>query len=431
MSSTSPRLTRWLNHDGRSDCDDLPPEVCRDVPANTLRHVGATTLQRIGDTGVDAKTVLPWVLATVGAPAGLTGLLVPLRESGSMLPQTWLLPRVRAMATRKWVWVAGAALQCLAVAGMAVAVAAASGAVAGWAIVGALAVFAFARSLSSLASKDVLGRTIPKGRRGRVNGWATMMAGVVAISVGLAMRVLGGDDLGAGAYAALLGVAALMWVAAGAVFARVTEPKADTAADPGDGALASARRLVREDAVFRRFVTARSLLLVSALSPPFVVLLAAEQTAASFSQLGLFVVGSGIASILGGRIFGGMADRSSRAAMMIGAGASTVVIVAVLGLRAVPAIGEATWLFLGAYLLLTLAHTGARVGRKTYVVDIATGDARTEYVAVSNTLMGLVLLAAGGGSALLAQLGVEVALLFLAALGALGVVVSRSLPEVR
>ena len=86
--------------------------------------------------------------------------------------------------------------------------------------------------------------------------------------------------------------------------------------------------------------------------------------------------------------------------------------------------------FIVAYFLLTITHTGVRVARKTYVVDMATGDQRTEYVAVSNTAMGVLLLIAGAVSSALALLGPEAALLFLAGLGLLGVVAGRSLEEV-
>ncbi len=85
---------------------------------------------------------------------------------------------------------------------------------------------------------------------------------------------------------------------------------------------------------------------------------------------------------------------------------------------------------IGGYFLLTLLHTGVRVGRKTYVIDMAEGDTRTLYVAVSNTAMGVILLIVGGISTLLALAGVAWALLFLAGLGILGAWWGWRLPEV-
>ena len=412
---------------GRGGLDE---DVAEAVPGNAARQVVAMTLQKAGDLVVDAKTVLAWLLNALGAPAGLTGLLVPIRESGSMLPQVALVPLVRRTRVRKWVWVAGGSLQALSVLGMAMIAATLEGAAAGIALLAALTAFAVARSLSSIASKDVLGRTLPKGTRGQITGYATVGAGLAAITVGLGMRLLGGEDTAGSTFAWLLVAAAGAWVLAVAVFAGVRE-QPDGASDTEAGRdRLGALALLREDAPFRRFVLARSLLLVSALSPPFVVALASEQGGAGLAGLGTFVVSTGIASLIGGRVWGRVADRSSRRVMMLASGSSSLVVVAFLGLLLLEGAAEQIWIYPGTYLLLAVAHTGSRIGRKTYVVDLAEGDRRTDYVAVSNSAMGLLLLATGAVTSLIALAGPELALAALAVLGAVGVLVSRSLPEV-
>jgi hypothetical protein len=408
---------------------DLPDAVVEAVPGNAAKQIAALTLQKAGDLVVDAKTVLAWLLVAVGAPAAFTGLLVPIRESGSMLPQVLLVPFVRRLAVRKWVWVVGGGLQAVAVLAMAAVAASLEGTAAGVGILLALSAFAFARSLSSIASKDVLGRTVPKGARGQINGYATVGAGIAAITVGLGMRTLGGEDTPPETFAWLLVGASVAWVLAVLTYATVTEAPGER--DRGDGApIGGAVRLLRDDAPFRRFVVARTLLLVSALTPPFVVTLASEQGGTGLAGLGAFVISSGVASLVGGRFWGRFADRSSRRTMMLASGTASTIVIVFLGLllfedvRALPALYPAT------YLLLALAHTGARLGRKTYVVDLAEGNKRTDYVAVSNTAMGLLLLVTGVLTSAVALLGVEAALLVLAALGFAGVVVSGALPEV-
>jgi hypothetical protein len=410
---------------------DLPDEVVEEVPGNALKQVLALTLQKVGDLVVDARTVLSWLLAAVGAPAGFVGLLVPIRESGSMLPQAALVPWVRRLAVRKWVWVGGGVLQAVAVLAMALLTATSEGVAAGVGILLALAVFAVARSLSSIASKDVLGRTIPKGSRGQVNGLATVGAGVAAVTVGLAMRALGAEDTAPATFAWLLVGASLAWVAAVAVFATVVEAPGEHDRSAAPGASRRVLTLLRDDAPFRRFVLARTLLLVSALTPPFVVALATQRGAGTgLDGLAPFVLSSGIASLVGGRVWGRLADRSSRRVMMLACGIASGVVLVFLGLLQVDGLGQQEWLYPATYLLLALAHTGSRIGRKTYVVDLAEGNQRTDYVAVSNTAMGVLLLVTGALSAAVAAVGVEAALLLLAALGLAGVAVSRSLPEV-
>jgi hypothetical protein len=429
--SLSERLHGALIDDEHAELDQLPPEVAEAVPANSVRSVGAHTLQNVGDHIVDAKTVLTWLIAATGAPAAFVGLLVPIRDAGSMVPQLFLAPAVRRLAIRKWVWVGGALAQAAAVVAMAVVTATLTGVAAGVGILATLTVFSLARAASSFASKDVLGRTLPKGVRGQISGLAAVGSGVAAITVGLGMRVLGGDETPPTTFAWLLVGAAVAWVLAALVYAGLREaPGEHDAENRGAEAMRGAVALLRTDAPFRRFVLARSLLLVSALSPPFVVALATEQGGAGLQGLAAFVFSSGVAALVAGRFWGRTSDRSSRTTMQRAAGLSALIILAFVAATRVEALAELTLLYPATYLLLAIAHTGSRIGRKTYVIDLAEGNTRTDYIAVSNTAMGLILLVAGVVTAGAATFGEEVALLLLAGLGVLGVVVAASLPEV-
>lgn len=419
-----------VDNDEDHGLGELDEDVVDAVPGNAAKQVSAMTLQKAGDLVIDAKTVLAWLLAALGAPAGMAGLLVPIRESGSMLPQVLLVPLIRRLAVRKWVWVLGAGLQAACVLAMAVVAATLEGAVAGGAILAALTGFALARSLSSIASKDVLGRTIPKGVRGRINGHATVGAGVAAVSVGVGLRLVGGDQAGTTTLAWMLAAAGVSWILAGGVYATVREPPGEREKQPAPRAVRGALSLLRTDVAFRRFVLARTLLLVSALSPPFVVTLATREGGAGLAGLGSFVISSGIASLIGGRFWGHRADRSSRGVMIAAAASSAGIVLAFLLALRIDGLRELTLIYPATYLLLALAHTGARIGRKTYVVDLSEGNRRTDHVAVSNTVMGVLLLVTGGLTSAIALLGVELALASLAGLGLVGVAVSRSLPEV-
>ena len=444
----------------------LPDEVQREVPRNGLKLVAANTLQSSGDQTVSASTVLPWVFHVLGVPAALVGLLVPIRESGSMLPQAFLTPLVVRVRRRKWVFVTGAGVQAASVAVMAAIAALGHGTAAGIGILAALVVFSLGRCLCSIASKDVQGRTIPSGERGQIIGLATSAAGLVAITLGLAIRLLGGENLDAAGLALLLAAGAVLWTLSAAVYASVREPAgeerrvdaavSDTSGEASGAApgsdddkarslpaedekrstswFADAAQLFRDDPTFRKFITVRGLLLVSSLSPPFIVSMSVAAGTGALTGLGGFILASGVAALIGGRIFGRMADRSSRLLMARAASAASVVAVALVLVVTLPgfdggsAVGAAV--FVGSYFLLTLLHSGVRVGRKTYVVDVAEGDTRTAYVAVGNTTMGLILLVVGGISSALALLGVQWALVFLAVLGLIGAASALKMPEV-
>lgn len=412
------------------------------VAAGGLRLITANALQSAGDQVVNAKTVLPWLLSLLGAPTALVGLLVPVRESGSMLPQAALTPWVLKAPRRTRVWMVGATGQGVATLGMAAAAALADGLLAGVLVVAALAVFALSRALCSMASKDVQGRAVPKGQRGQVTGIATAVSGVVAVLLGVVLQRLG-QDLDVAVLAGLLVGAALTWFVGVVVYAgipertdgrdRAADGRSGEEEDGGDGRASWVRDtldLLRTDRDFRWFVTARALLLVSALAPPFLVTLAADRGTSWLAGLGAFVIAQGVASVVGGRVFGRLADRSSRLVMTVGAVAASLVVLLVVVVVVAGADGLVLPTLVGGYLVVSLVHVGVRVARKTYVVDMAEGDLRTRYVATANTAMGVILLVTGAVSAGLATLGEVPALVFLAVLGLVGAVVSWRLPEV-
>ena len=156
------------------------------MPRNFFLLIGSYVLTKLGDSIANPKTTLTWMMDAIGAPVALTGLLVPVRESGSLIPQLIIAAFVRRQPVRKWVWVVGSLLQSAAVFAMGLTAWKLGGAVAGAAVVVSLAVFSLSRGLSSVAAKDVLGKTIPKTRRGRVNGFSASAAGLATLGVGAA-----------------------------------------------------------------------------------------------------------------------------------------------------------------------------------------------------------------------------------------------------
>lgn len=206
-------------------------------------------------------------------------------------------------------------------------------------------------------------------------------------------------------------------------FTAIIEPES-APSEPDSGWWSDTWSLFTDDAPFRRFVLVRSLMLVSALSTSFIVLLS-QELGHDITRLGLFVVASAAASLVGGQISGVWSDRSSKQVMSVGAAVASLVIVAVVVLA--PSAPSALPL---GFFLIQLAHTAIRVARKTYVVDMAEDDQRTWYTGAANTFMGMILLVAGLISGAIASFGASAALIFLAAVGFAGVLGASRLPEV-
>ncbi|MCG8392215.1 MAG: MFS transporter [Pseudomonadales bacterium] len=418
------------NDEDARTCTDISDAACREVPGNFFRIIAANTLTKIGDLLINPKTVLAWLIAAVGAPASLAAMLVPIRESGSLIPQLMIGAFVRRYPVRKGFWVLGAALQGVAVLGMAAAVWLLAGMEAGLAIVGLLVLFSISRGFCSVAMKDVQGKCIPKTRRGRLTGLSATLSGAATFALSLVI-FRGDSDPSMAFYSALLTGAGVAWLLAALVFVTVDEYPG--ASEGGNNALKEAFAslgLLKTDAPFRRFVITRALLMASSLASPFLVLLARDQSSLPL-LLGSFVLASSLASTVSATVWGYMADTSSRN-VMIRAGGLAAGVCLVAGGAALwgPELAWLHWLYPVAFFVLAIAHAGVRIGRKTYLVDMAGGTKRTDYTAVSNTVIGVLLLAVGGISAGVALLGNDWALLVLGGMGMSGVLLACRLADV-
>ncbi|MDX5376471.1 MAG: MFS transporter, partial [Halomonas sp.] len=179
------RLYEWLTGDDDSRmCQDIPDAACREQPHNFFLHLSAALGNKLADELSSARLVLPWLLGVIGAPLWMIGLLVPIRESGALLPQLFVAGLIRLKPQRKWAWVVGGVVQALAAAILALLALYGQGGLGGALVLAALVTLSLARGLSSIATKDVLGKTIAKGRRGNLMGWSGSVAGAVTLAAG-------------------------------------------------------------------------------------------------------------------------------------------------------------------------------------------------------------------------------------------------------
>ncbi|MCC5793538.1 MAG: MFS transporter [Chromatiales bacterium] len=264
-----------------------------------------------------------------------------------------------------------------------------------------------------------------------MSGWSAFLAGFVTVGVGALLLL----DLRApgdkGGYLLLLGMAGGLWLLAAGAYALIREYPGAT--EGGVNAFRDALGrldLLRTEADFRSFVLARSLLLCSALSAPFFIQLAHQNTAGALLVLGLFVIADGLASLLSAPFWGRFADISSRRVMIVAGAAAGLTGLALVTLTTLsPVLAGSQWLYPVFFFLLAVAHAGVRLGRKTYIVDLAGGNRRTDYVSVSNTVIGLLLLVAGGIGALASLVSTPAVILLLAGMGLAGALLSARLRE--
>jgi hypothetical protein len=223
----------------------------------------------------------------------------------------------------------------------------------------------------------------------------------------------------------------LLWLVAASIYSLVPEQPGATGG--GRNAAESLTRLglLLTDRPFRRFVMTRALLMCSALSAPFYVALAQGNSGTSHAALAYFVAAAGFASLLSAPLWGRFADVSSKRVMIAAAlVTSGIGIITFVVDRLTPGIASTAWYLPLAYFVLSVAHSGVRVGRKTYVVNLATGNQRTDYVAISNSTIGVLLLLVGSVGTLAPIITNAGVIGLLAMMGLAGAMLGTSLPDV-
>jgi len=413
-------------------CKDIPESACNEQPRSFVLMLLSLTLTKLGDSLVSARLVLPWMLSSLGAPAMFISALVPLRESLALLPQLFVAQKLREQPVRKWFWVAGSIGQAVSLLAMLFAVAALDESALGWSVVVLLAIFSLSRGICSVANKDVTGKTVSKTRRGRMSGVAASAAGLLTLFTALVIIFAPDMEGQRSLFVGLLGAGVVLWFVAALLYAGI--PEVAGATEGGGNALTEALKsmsLLWQDRQFGHFVISRALLVAAAFAIPYIVVLIQREGESELTSLGSLMLASGLAGLLAGRFWGRWSDSASHHVMAAASVMSTLVISVALALYYwIPEALGAQWV--AALLLFSsaVAHHGARVGRKTYLVDMATQDNRAQLTAVSNTVMGVVLLAGLLLGWVDAAYGVAVVLWALGAIGLLATLAALRLPDV-
>ena len=411
-------------------CADIPPAECTNLPRNYVLNVLNGAASKLAEQVASAKIVLPWLLSALGAPAIFVGLLLPLRQTGSLLPQLAVAGHIRRYALRKWFWVVAAMAQVLMLLTMIAAAIMLPPTSAGMAIVASLLVFSVCRGVGSVAFQDVTGKTIPKGRRGRLLAARSMIGGLLTIAAGLSIKAAFGDTAAMRPALVLLFSGAVLWLVAGLAFAGVEESPG--AVSGGRNALreaAAGLRLVKQNAWFRRFLAVRATLLSVELAAPLYVLYVKHLLPGQSGTLGIIVIAAGLAAALSSPFWGRFADLSSRKVLIMSGVMAATTGLGALAMGLLPSAYRSPILAGVIFILLGFAEAGALLGRKTYLIDRTTPDRRPTYVAFANSAIGLVALLFGLLGILAETLGLPGLITLLAFLGVAAAALSALLPE--
>ena len=412
-------------------CEGIPDEACTEVPRNFFLNALNGTLTKLADQLASPGLVLPWLLDALGAPATVIGFLTPVRRAGALLPQLSIAGRIRQLEKRSLAWAFGAGMFGFWILMMVPAGIFLTGTLAGIMIVILLAFASFGRAISSVAFKDVLGKTIPKGSRGSLLAVRATLGGLLAVAAGVLMRLYVPQGSQIWPYLLLVGLGGGLWlISVLPIFLIQESPGVTEGARSGLKEAREGLILLRTVPGLRRFLYMRVAMISVELSLPFFTLYARRLTGAQASDLSVFVIAASLAQVLSSPFWGRLADRDSRIVLMISATMAALAggLALVTGLIAAAPIN--TYLLAGVILLQGFSLAGVRLGRNTYLVDGAPERERPLYVAVVNTLTGMLTLAGGLFGVIADIFGLPVLILLLSAMALLGILASWSMPPV-
>lgn len=430
--SIGERIYEYLLESGEERaCDAISEDSCKEAPGNFLLIGLNGFCTKLAEQIASPTLIIPYIFSILGVPSFYSGLLVPIKNTGSLLPQLIVSAKIRAFKYRKYFWATAGFFQGLMLLLMAPVIFSFEAGVAGTLVILLLLFFSIASGVGSISFKDVMGKTIPKGKRGRLLSFRATGGGVLTMIAGIVLYLTIDKDGSIDSFVILLAVAGVLWLISAVLFVFVKEePGATSGGRTPVDEVKKGWRLIQHDLNFRNFLMARALLLSIPLTQPFYILYATQKMNVELSGLGLFIFATGVSNMISSPFWGRFSDKSSRKVMMVSAALALLISCYVIAFDHLPDGWQSIYTFGPVFFLIIIAYGGARMARKTYLVDYAPADERPLYVSVANTFMGIMTLLSGVLSLVAEFLGVEAMIFALMFLMMLAILVASRLKEI-
>jgi hypothetical protein len=355
--------------------------------------VAVSFFVKLADLFTSPKTTLPWLINAVNGPSWLISLLVPVKESGSLLPQafinTFFLSRYES---RTGLWRIGASLQAVGIAGLVIVsyLLNADDNIATnlFALLFLLLLIltSIGRSCCSLAMKDIQANYVEKGRRGKLLGIAGTFSALLTLAV-TAVWELSSNELSSATILYLLALSSLSFLITIVIMAPLSV-SIDSENQDTKTAWKTQINAVFKHKNTRHLLINRVLMLHTALVPPYLI---AQQAKGDDSSLFVYIGLSALASLISSFLWGKLSDRSAITTLRLAGILSGFTLLLFYFSTEQPSSMAVSIVF----FIIMLCHEGVRTGRKTYLLDVTESANRRHVVSIVNTAVGLCLLGFG------------------------------------
>jgi MFS family permease len=384
--------------------------------------------------------VLALFVAQLGGSNFLIGLLPAIYNGGWFLPQFLISHRLERLPLKKGAYLAVAGVRILCWGGMVVATF----------VVGAsnpalllvlffifYVAYSFAAGLGGNAFMTVVAKVIPLPRRGSFFGMRDLGGTATGVLAGYLIELVLTPERGLTFpynYGILLLITFVAIAAGLALFIFVVEPPDSTDGDQVTfrEQLRAARRVWRENRMYRHYLITRFVLAVADIATPFYAIYATRQLGAPAQIIGLYIGLTTLSAMITNPIWSWISDHRGNRPMLVAAAITAL---------AMPLIAFAFGLFPASPLLVTpfgllfvsygAGRTAANIAFPTYLLEIAPPSERALYIGFTNTLLGIATFIPAVGGILLDLYGFTPLFILSFLIGTLGLWLARTLGEPR
>ncbi len=369
---------------------------------NFLALLGGSTGFFVGITLAGTTTVLPLLVATLTGSAIAVGLLATVSQGAWLFPQLFFANLLTDKPRKKPYLMLGAAI------GRPVhiyyAILLALGlyhypTLAVLLLYGAQIIFFASDALVSVAWFDIVGKVVPATRRGRYLGGSQLISGLLAVGAGVFIAALLSEDGPAYPtnYVVILVLAGFSFILGVLSWVFLVEPRdaVEQTRPAWRDYVPELARTLRQDRPFARLVLVRLLAGFDALVVGFYVLFATRELGLPPATVGLFIAAQTVGRILAGIGFGALAERAgAQRVIQVGTGINiTAPFLALLLLLVGASAGPATTAaFFWIFMTIGITMGATMLGFFNYTLELAPDGKRPLYVALLNTISGLLVI---------------------------------------
>jgi hypothetical protein len=395
------------------------------------------------ETLLDPTLVLVTFLSMLTPSPLLLGLLLPIRDGAWALPQIWVSGYLQSIPHKLTIYKRMSLVRIVlwaALAGTINFVRDPNVLLAAF-----FAVFTFSSLINGLAGLpffEVISKTIPSERRGEFFAWRLGVGGIGSVAASIVVRWIL-DPAGPLPFPYNYGLLSMLFfvlaTASMIAFNQLIEP-VDTKILPRlqlDAQLKRALNVVKEDQLYRRYLSMQSAMMMAGAATPFFAVYVQQRLGGSPGMVGVFLAILMVSGLLSNAILGRISRNVRYSKIMHLATLAGVLmsgLVLLLSLAAEPlrvSPSAASFWLMPVFVLAGIRNAAAGVAGSSLLLNIAPEKDRSLYIGFGNTWMGLVLLMTGGSGLIVKLLGFEALFLFTIVAHLFALLAAKSVDRIR